>query len=187
MQFDTLVQLQEMNLRWGSGDDHVIKVLDRHREIRVHFPAAPQTSFMMSGISLCCSIKLRKYFLNAQESREAGFFKHLRCTVVSEEAQLGEQMPSIPMPRTAFDRLLGPDTAWAVTTVAGTGEIIPLREISSEKLNPIWWDGKRFQSQSKYKTWKTHLRWQKTLQDLWRITLQNIARNQRDATRVGDK
>lgn len=107
MQFDTLVQLQETNVRRGSGDDHVIKVLDRHGEIRVHFPAAPQTSFMVLGISLCCATKPRKYFLNAQESCEAEFSKHLRCTAVSEEAQLGQQMPSTLTPRATVPQAAG--------------------------------------------------------------------------------
>lgn len=161
MQFDTLIQLQETNLRWGSGDDHVIKVLDRHREIRVHFPAAPQTSFMMLRISLCCFLKPRKYFLNAQESCEAEFFKHLTCTVVSEAAELGQQTPGTRMPRTTFRRLLGPDTAWDVITAAGTGQINPSQESSSGKLNLIRCEGKRYQIQSKCKTWKACLRGRK--------------------------
>lgn len=153
-----LAQLQETNLRWGSGDDHVIKALDRHWEIRVRFPAAPQTSFTMLGISLCCSTKRRKHFLNAQESCEAEFSKHPRCTVVSEEAQLGQQTPSTRMPRTTFHGLLGPDTAWDVTTATGTGEIIPSQAIGSGKLNQIRCEAKRIRSQSKYKMWKEHLR-----------------------------
>lgn len=156
MQFDTLIQHQETNLRWGSGDDHVIKVLDRHRKIRVHFPAAPQTSFMM--LLLSCSLKLRKYFLNAQESCEAEFFKHLTCTVVPDAAELGQQTPGTRVPRTTFRRLLEPDAAWDVTTVAGTEQINPSQEISSGKLNLIRCEGKRYRNQSKCKTWKVCLR-----------------------------
>lgn len=145
----------------SSGDDHVIKVLDRHVEIRVHPPAAPLTSFTMLGISLCCSIKPRQYFLNAQESREAEFLKHPRCPVGPKEARWGQQTPSTPRPRATSHGLLGSVAAWDGTTAAGTGQRIPSQEISSGKLNPRRCEGNRFQSQTKYKMQEACLRsWQ---------------------------
>lgn len=100
-----------------------------------------------------------KYFLNAQESHEAGFFKHPGWTVGSEEAQLGQQTP-IP---------LGDET-----TAAGTGGRIPSEEISSRKLNPRC-EGNRFQSQSKYKVQEVCLRsWQ-----VWNPSWKDNAANYR--------